>query len=52
MQPNNAGVIGHKLTISNAVQWQIQGRGGRRFPIDWMHLKTSENVAPKCMIFA
>jgi len=25
---------------------------GPAFPIDWMHLETSGNFAPKCMIFA
>jgi len=28
------------------------GGGGRPPPIDWIHLKTSENLAPECMIFA
>jgi len=28
-----------------------RGEGGGRPPIDWMHLETSENFAPKCMIF-
>jgi len=36
-------------------QWWIQvGKGAAAHtpPIDWMHLETSENFAPKCMIFA
>jgi len=54
-QQSNVSLAVTEPKLFSVIQWRIQrggGRGSGRPPIDRMHLKTYENFAPKCVIFA